>query len=174
MSSRKSHSRKRTKTHKRRAGALHLRPNGNQPNENRIPRVNRPRISERARAISARHGYEPLRASELIGPMRNRHDPLRNRQNPVNYSYIPVVPNNMSQLTNIELENNASNATSWNEINFERPVLVLNNENSLEIPSRRVYQSNQSINHLRRTRRNPTTRGVIQRGTWKRPVHRRP
>ena len=172
MSSRKSHIKKQTKTYKRRAGALHLRPNGNQQNENRIPRVNRPRISERERAIAARSAYEPMRASELIIPMGYRHVPLRNRQNAVNYSYIPRVPNNMSQLTNIELENNASNATSWNEIDFERPVLVLNNENSLEIPSRRVYQSNQSINHLRRTRRNPTTRGMIRRGTWKRPVHR--
>ena len=165
MSSRKIHHRKRTKTHKRRAGALHLRPNGNQPNENRISRVNRPRISERARAISARYGYEPLRANQY----RGRNAPII----PIINNTIPIVPNNIGQLTNIELENNATNAATWNEINFGRPVLVLNNENSLEIPSRRVYQSNQSINHLRRTQRNPSTRNIVRRGTWKRPVHRR-
>jgi hypothetical protein len=134
---------------------------------NRVGRQERERPAnyERQRNIAARGAYGRLRAENFNG----RPVAALNRR--PNHGDIPPHPNNMNGLSIIEIEpDNAVNAVTFEDIRFDQPVLVLDNEHRFQ----RVYQSNDSIADLRQTMRNPHTRNPIRSAVWMKPVRRNP
>jgi hypothetical protein len=130
---------------------------------NRVPRMHRPRGP---RLVGHHHGYNWLPAWALDLP-----NDVPVRQNNDLIPVIPPRPNNVDNLEIIEIEPiNAINAVTFEDIHFDQPVLVLDNEHRFQ----RVYQSNDSIADLHRTMRNPHTRNPIRSAVWMRPVRRNP
>jgi hypothetical protein len=148
---------------------------------NRVGRQDRERPVnyERQRNIAARGAYGRLRMENLAPP--NNRMIIRNLPAlppalvpvpvPMNRGVIPRRPNNVEGLQIIEIEpDNAVNAVTFEDIRFDQPVLVLDNEHRFQ----RVYQSNDSIADLRQTMRNPHTRNPIRSAVWMKPVRRNP
>ena len=57
---------------------------------------------------------------------------------------------------------------SYDNINFSKPVLVLNNGNKAENPT--VYQTNSTINWFKKEGSNPLTRNTIKKSKWMKPT----
>lgn len=134
---------------------------------NRVGRAERERPPnyEQQRHIAARNGYGRLRAQNLAPPNnRLRRIPVRPL---APLGIIPDRPNNIEDLDIIAIESdNAVNAVTFEDIRFDQPVLVIDNEHRYQ----RVYQSNDSIADLRQTMRNPHTRNPIRSAVWMKPV----
>jgi hypothetical protein len=173
------HAKKTHKTHKSRKTQKSQKRGG----MNRVGRQERERPVnyERQRNIAARGAYGRLRMENLAPP--NNRMIIRNLPAlppalvpvpvpaPMNRGVIPRRPNNVEGLQIIEIEpDNAVNAVTFEDIRFDQPVLVLDNEHRFQ----RVYQSNDSIADLRQTMRNPHTRNPIRSAVWMKPVRRNP
>ena len=74
------------------------------------------------------------------------------------------APQNMTNLNELEIANNAENAIIGDPINMERPVLTIN-----DVKFKRYYQSKGSLNNLKMTKKNPFTRNAINHVVWYKP-----
>jgi signal peptidase I len=81
-----------------------------------------------------------------------------------------TVPHNINSLNTIELPDKVRNEISFEDINFERPVLVLNEEEKLNLGSRRVFQTNFTVKNIKNTRKNPFTRMHVSSVKWMKPT----
>jgi hypothetical protein len=169
------------------------RPNINNEDEIRL---------RRERAYVRRHGYNyvlrpgelrrepniveeaaprapsPVRRAQSLPAIRQRPIP---RPRPIPQPPVPQPrplnfdPNkNINSLEILELPENASDSVSYEDIDFNRPVLTIDDEDLLNIKSRKVYQAPSSIEYLREHLTNPL-RGANSRifsTKWKKPVMR--
>jgi hypothetical protein len=93
-----------------------------------------------------------------------------------NRSVITNSPYNVSGLKEIVLTNNAKNGITFNEVDYTKPVLVLNYNHARNQPSvsNIIYQSKESINSLRKSKKNPYMghNVRIKTANWMRPIQK--
>ena len=78
------------------------------------------------------------------------------------------VPETTNNLNSIQIPSNAMNSLMYEPINFNKPILNINNESKHE----RYYQHNNTIKHLKDKRINPFTKKNISNIKWKMPKKR--
>ena len=112
----------------------------------------------------ARQAYYRQQARTL-GIYGNNENNANNENNENNENNAFEVPESTNNLNSIELPSNAVNSISYESINFNRPILNINNESRYK----RYYQNRNTVKYLKNTKTNPFTKVAISNIKWKMP-----
>jgi len=99
------------------------------------------------------------------GYNENYENNENNENNGYNENNAFEVPESTNNLNSIELPSNAVNSISYESINFNRPILNINNESRYK----RYYQNRNTVKYLKNTKTNPFTKVAISNIKWKMP-----